>query len=185
MPAPLVLRRFLVALVAVVMVALPVGQAAASVPTGKPVTIPIDDTFVAPNLTAGCGFEVIAHFHGTIRVTEDPETGAFLARFAIKRDFIGPGGSLTSPDVGLDRLVSQTIDGDVLVLVIASSGSLPYRQVVPGYGVIVANTGLQLVEITIDLSTGEELDFVFLKDVGLNLEFTDEAQAIICDYLAG
>jgi hypothetical protein len=185
MPAPLVLRRFLVALVAVVMVALPVGQAAASVPTGKPTTILVDDTFVAPNLTANCGFEVIAHFHGTIRVTEDPETGAFFVRYAIKRDFIGPGASLSSPDVGLDRLVSQTIDGDILVLVIASSGNLPYQVAIPGYGIVASNTGLQVVEITIDMSTGEELDFVFLTDVGLNIEITPEGFAILCDYLEG
>lgn len=185
MSAPFVLRRYLIAFIALVMLALPVGHVAASVPTGKPTTIPIDDTFVAPNLTANCGFEVIAHFHGTIRVTEDPETGAFLVRYAIKRDFIGLGASLTSPEVGLDRLVSQTIDGDILVLVIASSGVLPHHLTVPGYGVIDANTGHQIVEITIDLSTGEELDFVFLKDVGLTIKVTAEEFAIICDYLAG
>jgi hypothetical protein len=185
MHAPLVLRRFVVALVALVTLALTVGQAAASVPTGKPITIPIDDTFVAPRLTANCGFEVTQHITGTIRVTEDPDTGAFLTRIALKRTFSGPGGSLTFPDVGLDKLLSRTIDGDILVDVIASSGVLPFRFVIPGHGIIAANIGRDVVSITVDLSTGEELDFVILEDAGLNLEFTDEDVAIICDYLAG
>jgi hypothetical protein len=185
MPAPLVLRRFVVTLVALVMLALAVGQAAASVPTGKPITIPIDDTFVAPNLTANCGFEVTLHEYGTIRVTEDPETGAFLARVALKRTFSGPGGSLTFPVVGLDKLLSRTIDGNILVDVVASSGVNAVRWVIPGHGIVVANIGRDVVRITVDLSTGEELDFVVLEDAGLNLDLTDEALAIICDYLAG
>jgi hypothetical protein len=185
MRAPLPVHRFALTLVALITCALPVGHAAGSAPTGQPVTVQIDDEFVESSFTAGCGFEVIMHVNGSIRVTEDPETGDWMARYALKRSLTGRGGSLSFPDDGLDKVISVVIEGDIAVLELATHGVLPYQLVVPGYGPVAANIGRDLYQFTINLSTGEESDFVLVDDAGLNLELNDEGLAAICDLLNG
>jgi hypothetical protein len=157
--------------------------------SNKPTVLYFDDTFEAPNLTRECGFPVTAHFVGTISVSVHPN-GVQIERVNFRRNFIGPVNSLTVVDVGVDK-ITQTVspDGNMVVLSITTTGSLPYHQVVPGHGSIGNNSGHEILQITLewDEELGEyvEVDFQVLFDAGPNDELTDEDFAVICDYLAG
>jgi hypothetical protein len=150
--------------------------------------VSIDDTFLAPNLTAHCGFDVWAHVVGTIR-TSVQRNGVEIDRVNLRWIFSGPGGSQTVVDTGVDK-ITETVspDGSTVVVTITSNGSLPYHQVVPGSGSVVNNSGHEIVQITLqrDEATGEyvEVDFQVLFDAGPNDEITDEDFAVICEALA-
>lgn len=154
----------------------------------NPTVIDIDDTFLAPNLTRRCGFDVWAQFVGTI-TTSVRRDGVLIERVNLRRIFTGPGGSLTVVDVGVNK-ITETIspDGTTVVLTITAAGSLPYHQVVPGQGSVGNNSGREVLQITLewDEAAGEyvEVDFQVLFDAGPNDELTDEDFALICEQLA-
>jgi hypothetical protein len=156
--------------------------------SNNPTVISIDDTFLAPNLTAQCGFDVWAHFVGTI-TTSVQHNGVLIERYNLRRIFTGPGGSLTVVDVGVDK-ITETIspDGTTVVITIASTGSLPYHTVVPGHGSVVNNAGHEILQIILawDEAAGEyvEVDYQVLFDAGPNDEPDDADTAVICAALA-
>ncbi len=156
--------------------------------SNKPTVTYIDDTFLAPNLTRQCGFDVWAHFVGTI-TSSVRRDGVLIERVNLRRIFAGPGGSLTVVDVGVDKL-TETIspDGTTVVITIATTGSLPYHFVVPGHGSVVNNAGHELLQITLewDEAAGEyvEVDFQVLFDAGPNDGVTAADNAVICAALA-
>jgi hypothetical protein len=163
----------------------PDGVRAAPGPnSNKPMVTYIDDTFLAPNLTAQCGFDVWAHFVGTIRSSVRKD-GVLIERINLRRIFTGPGGSLTVVDTGVDK-ITETIspDGTTIVITITSNGSLPYHTVVPGHGTVANNAGHEVIQITLewDEAAGEyvEFDFQFLADAGPNDDFSDADYVVIC-----
>jgi len=155
--------------------------------SNKPTVIYIDDTFLAPNLTSQCGFDVWAHFVGTI-TTSVRRDGLLIDRVNLRRIFTGPGGSLTVVDVGVNK-ITETIsaDGTTVVITVTAAGSLPYHQVVPGHGSVVNNSGREIVQITLewDEAAGEyvEVDFQVLSDSGPNDELSAADYALICEQL--
>jgi hypothetical protein len=165
----------LVALAA--LLALPGGALAA-----KPQTIPVDDEFVDDFLTDACGFEVIHTVTGTIRVSEDAQ-GFFLARFSLKHTLTGPGGSLSFPDVGIDKLRAVSDDGVTRVETVMATGVLGLRIVVPGEGVVAANTGREIRVFTFNRETGE-FSFELAVDSGLDKPLEGAALDAVCDALA-
>jgi hypothetical protein len=154
----------------------------------KPTVIYIDNAFLAPNLTVQCGFDVWAHFVGTI-TTSVQRKGVLMERVNLRRIFTGPGGSLTVVDVGVDKS-TETIspDGTTVVISITTTGSLPYHTVVPGHGSVANNAGHEILQITLewDEAAGEyvEVDFQVLFDAGPNDELGDADYAVICAQLA-
>ncbi len=109
----------------------------------KPEVIDVDDAFVDGFLTEACGFEVTHTVDGTIRVSESKD-GLFLARFSLKHTLIGPGGTLSFPDVGIDKLLTVEDDGVTRVETVMATGVLGLRIVIPGQGVVAANTGREI-----------------------------------------
>jgi hypothetical protein len=180
MPAFVRLRLAALGLVALAaLLAVPGGALAA-----KPQTIPVDDVFVDEFLTDACGFEVVHTVTGTIRVSEDKD-GLFLARFALKHTLTGPGGSLSFPDVGIDKLLTVADDGVTRVETVMATGVLGLRIVVPGQGVVAANTGREVRVFTFDVATGQVTDFRLAADSGLDKPLEGDALAAVCAALAG
>ena len=161
------------------MLAAPRGVVAA-----PPEVFPVNDEFVAPFLTEQCGFEVLRRETGTIRVTRDADGNVLLARINVKITLIGPGGTLTYPDVGIDKLLAVEENGTTRIETVMATGILGIRVVVPGEGVVVANVGREIRTITFDTVTGEFISFDVSEDSGLNLAFDDDAIATICAALA-
>ncbi|HMM42030.1 MAG TPA: hypothetical protein PKA95_09030, partial [Thermomicrobiales bacterium] len=135
-----------------------------------------------------CGFDVWAHFVGTITSSVRGD-GGLIDRVHLRRIFSGPGGSLTVVDVGVDT-ITETIspDGTTVVITVTTTGSLPYHSVVPGHGTVANNAGHEILQITLewDEVAGEyvEVDFQVLFDAGPNDDFSDEDYAMICAELA-
>jgi hypothetical protein len=166
-------------MVLVSVLVLPGGSLAA-----KPETIQVDDTFVDEFLTQACGFEVTHSVTGTIRVSENAE-GLFLARFSLKHTLTGSGGSLSFPDVGIDKLLTVADDGVTHVETVMSTGVLGLRIVVPGEGIVAANTGREIRIFTFDSETGEFLSFELAVDSGLDSPLEGAALESVCTALAG
>lgn len=114
-------------------------------------TFPVDDTFVLGDCD---GFSVIEHVEGTVKVsTHFDQDGNFvmeIVRFSLHHTYTNSvtGASLSSPDVGIDKIVSND-DGSASVSVIGIVG----RIVVPGEGLVFAHLG----KIMFDADTGEVL----------------------------
>jgi hypothetical protein len=68
-----------------------------------------------------------------------------------------------------------------------ATGILSLRFVIPGEGLVIANTGREIRQFTIDLATGEVVGFELLFDAGHSPEELDEAAAVaaICAPLSG
>lgn len=160
------------------LLALPGGALAA-----KPQTIAVDDAVVDDFLTDACGFEVLHTVAGTIRVSEDAQ-GFVLARFSLKHTLTGPGGSLAFPDVGIDKLLAVDADSGTRVETVLATGVLGIRIVVPGHGVVAANTGREIRVFTIDPATGEVTDFRLEADTGLDRQLDAAGLAAVCAALA-
>jgi hypothetical protein len=109
-------------------------------------TIAVDDTFVLGDCN---GFSVIEHVEGTVKVsTHFDKDGNFtmeIVRFGLRHTYTNSetGASLSSPDVGIDKVGS----GEVNVIGIVS------RIVVPGEGLVFAHLG----KIVFEAETGEVL----------------------------
>jgi len=149
----------------------------------KPEVIAVNDAFVDRFLTEACGFEVTHTVVGTIRVSESKD-GLFLARFSLKHTLIGPGGTLSFPDVGIDKLLTVEEDGVTRVETVMATGILGLRIVIPGQGVVAANTGREIRVFTFDAVTGKFLSFELAADSGLDRPLEGDALAAVCDALA-
>src|SRR4051794_38489991 len=68
------------------------GSVGAAPNPHKPIVLAVDDTFIAPNLTAHCGFDVTAHVVGTFTF-KVKSSGVELDRYRLQYVFTGPGGS--------------------------------------------------------------------------------------------
>lgn len=157
--------------------------AASAAPTDTFEVIPVDEAFVDEFLTDSCGFEVKHTISGTIKVSEDRQ-GLYLARIRLKHALIGPGGTLTFPDVGIDKLLAVADDGVTRVETVMATGVLSLRVVIPGRGVVAANTGREFRLITFDAQTGEFLSFEVIVDSGLDRPLEGAALAAVCEALS-
>jgi hypothetical protein len=153
----------------------------------KPIVLPVDETFPAPNLTNRCGFDVTAHVFGTFTVKVLP-SGVEIDRIRYQHVFSGPGGSVAYNHVENIKFTAITSPDGTLVETIAATGTLLYHSVVPGHGSIGNNNGREILQFTwqYDEELGEyvEVDFQVLFDSGPNDEFTDADFAVVCAELA-
>ena len=155
----------------------------------KPIVLPVDETFLAPNLTRHCGVDVWVHLFGTETVSLRP-SGAESYQLRLTYVFSGPGGSQTLKRIENGTITTTTSPDGTLVETITVTGQLPspLHQVVPGHGSLSNNSGREVVQITYqyDEELGEyvETDFQVLFDAGPNDELTDADFAVICEQLA-
>ena len=143
----------------------------------------VDDKFVDEFLTEECGFEVLHTIAGTVKSSVDKD-GLFLFRFRLKHELIGPGGTLSFPDVGIDRDLAVVEEGDNTVVTLQATGVLALRIVIPGKGAVAANTGREIRRITFNTETGDLVDFEVLVDSGLDKPLEGAALAAVCEALA-
>ena len=153
----------------------------------KPIVIPVDETFQAPNLTRICGFSVMAHVLGTIAVSTRPG-GVGFDRVRFQYDFIGPGGSRSVTVIENYTYTTIASPDGTLVETLTITGRLRYHNIVPGLGSISNNAGREVLLITYqydeELSEYVEVDFQVLFDAGANDPPTDADFAVICAELA-
>jgi hypothetical protein len=172
-------RRTAVALAALALLFAAPGGMLAAPPPDRLQVIPVDDSFTDEFLTDACGFAVIHDVIGTIRVSVDTR-GLFLARSALTHTLTGPGGSLSFPDVGIDKQLAVADDGVNHVETVMATGVLGLRIVIPGQGVVAANTGREVRIFTFDVATGELTDVQVDVDSGLDKPLAGAALAAVC-----
>jgi hypothetical protein len=143
----------------------------------------VDDVFVDDFLTEECGFEVTHTVTGTIKSSVGRD-GLGLFRFRLKHELIGPGGTLGFPDVGIDKDLAVVEDGDTTVFTVMATGVLGLRIVIPGQGVVAANTGRETRIFTVDTATGELISFEVIVDSGLDRPLEGAALDAVCQALA-
>ena len=163
------------------------GAATAAPPTDKFEVIVVDEAFVDAFLTEQCGFTVLHTIEGTVKLSgsrnETGELIADMARISLTHTWIGPSGaSLTSPDVGVDR-ITYNADGSVT----AAANGIFLRIVVPGEGLVVAYIGHRVTVLTFDPVTGAFLSAETIVEAGQQpRDFdVDEQMTAICTALAG
>lgn len=163
------------------------GAAGAAQNPNKPVELPVDETFPAPNLTAQCGFPVTAHVFGTFTFNVQP-SGVELWRIRYDHVFSGPGGSVSVNHIENVKFTSTTSPDGTIVDTITATGTLLYHNVLPGHGSIGNNSGREIIQITWQYDeasdTWVEVDFQVIFDSGPNDGFSDEDFALICAELA-
>ena len=130
-------------------------------------------------LSEVCGTDVWLDVtgHATFRIFGPPGAPTReINNFAIKRTFYSANGSISTVDVGPDR-VWYNDDGSIDLFVTGNIGSLN----VPGKGRVVANTGWTHIHITFIEEGGEiiEVDEV-VDQVGQH--FGDDVE-VFCDVL--
>jgi hypothetical protein len=83
--------------------------------------------------------------------------------------------------------VVATEDGSTRVETFMATGIFGLRVVIPGEGLVIANVGREVRQLTIDLETGEVVGFELLFDAGHSPEEFDEAAAVaaVCAALSG
>jgi hypothetical protein len=145
------------------------GTAAAAKPAIE--RIPIDETGTVP-----CGAYSLTHREqGFVVVhTQFDRHGDFrreVTSVSITHTITGPGGTLTSRDVGIDRLVVQE-DGSAILAVVG----LVSRFVVPGEGLVAIDVGI--VRLRFDGPGDPEPELLF--DAGRH----DDLEAALCGLLA-
>jgi hypothetical protein len=143
----------------------------------------VDEDFVDEFLTDECGFEVRHTIVGTVKSSVGRD-GLTLSRFRLKHELIGPGGTLSFPDVGIDKELAVVEDGDTTVATVQATGVLSLRIVIPGQGVVAANTGREIRVFTIDTATGEVINFELIVDSGLDRPLEGAALHAVCEALA-
>ena len=143
----------------------------------------VDAEFVDEFLTDECGFEVLHTVVGTVKSSVDKK-GLLLFRFRLTHELIGPGGTLSFPDVGIDKELAVVEEGDNTVVTVQATGVLSLRIVIPGQGVVAANTGREIRRTTFNTETGEFVDFEVLVDSGLDKPLEGAALAAVCEALA-
>jgi hypothetical protein len=143
----------------------------------------VDEDFVDDFLTDACGFEVRHTITGTIKSSIGRD-GLALFRFRLKHELIGPGGTLGFPDVGVDKDLAAVEDGDTTIFTVQATGVLALRVVIPGQGVVAANTVREIRIITVDTATGELISFEVIVDSGLDRPLEGKALEAVCEALA-
>jgi hypothetical protein len=143
----------------------------------------VDVEFVDEFLTDECGFEVTHTVTGTVKSSVGRD-GLILFRYRLKHELIGPGGTLSFPDVGIDKELAAVEGGDTRVATVQATGVLSLRIVIPGQGVVAANTGREIRLIMFDTATGEILSFEVLVDRGLDRPLERAALDAVCEALA-
>ncbi len=162
------------------------GTAGAAQNPNKPVELSVDETFLAPNLTSRCGFDVWAHVYGTFTIKAHPG-GADLLRFRYTHTFSGPGGSVSVKRVENARATLTVSPDGTEVESITATGTLMYHMVLPGHGSIGNNSGREVFQVTwAQDASGNwyEVDYQVFFDSGPNNELSDAEFALICEYLA-
>ena len=127
---------------------LAVGVFASPAAAGKPLIdrVEVDDSSQHEFLSEACGTDVWVDVtgHATFRIYGDVNDPIReLNTFAIRRTFSSANGSISTVDVGPDR-VWYNDDGSIDLFVTGNIGSLH----VPGKGRVVANTGWTQIHIT-------------------------------------
>jgi hypothetical protein len=143
----------------------------------------VNDIFEDEFLTEECGFAVTHTVTGTIKSSVDQD-GLALFRYRLWHELIGPGGTLSFPDVGIDKDLAAVQDGDTTVFTVQATGVLALRIVIPGQGVVAANTGREIRLITVDTTTGEIIAFEVIVDSGLDRPLEGAALEAVCEALA-
>jgi hypothetical protein len=143
----------------------------------------VDAVFVDEFLTEECGFEVTHTVTGTVKSSVG-RNGLSLSRFRLRHELIGPGGTLSFPDVGIDKELAVVEEGDTTVTTVMATGVLSLRIVIPGQGVVAANTGRETRITTVDTATGEFISFEVIVDSGLDRPLEGAALDAVCQALA-
>ncbi len=163
------------------------GTVGAAPNPNKPIVLPVDETFPAPNLTRRCGFPVTAHVFGTVTIVSTPG-GVQIEHVRFEHVFTGPGGSQTVNQIANVKINMTTSPDGTLVETITLTGQLMYHQIVPGTGSIGNNSGRIVEQVTYqydqELKEWVEVDFQVLFDSGPNDELTAADFALICAQLA-
>ena len=143
----------------------------------------VDAVFVDEFLTEECGFEVTHTVTGTVKSSVG-RNGLSLSRFRLRHELIGPGGTLSFPDVGIDKELAVVEEGDTTVTTVMATGVLSLRIVIPGQGVVAANTGRETRITTVDTATGDFISFEVIVDSGLDRPLEGAALDAVCQALA-
>ncbi len=176
------------ALIGIVPVLASPGSVGAEPGPYKPIVLPVDETFLAPNLTRHCGVPIEAHVFGTVTAKLLP-TGVQTEHVRLEYVFSGPGGSLSNLSLVENVKITTTTSPDgTLVETVTATGKLLHHNVVPGHGALANNSGREIVQFTwqYDEELGEYVlvDFQVLFDAGPINELTDADFAVICEALA-
>ena len=145
------------------------GTAAAAKPVIE--RIPVDESSTIP-----CGaYSLTNHETGFVVVhTQFDRNGDFrgeLVSISITHTITGPGGTVTSRDVGVDRLVVQE-DGSAILAVVG----LVSRFVIPGEGLVAAEVGI--IRLRFDGPGDPTPELLF--EAGRH----DDLEAALCELLA-
>jgi hypothetical protein len=143
----------------------------------------VNAVFVDDFLTDECGFEVTHTVTGTVKSSVG-RNGLSLSRFRLRHELIGPGGTLGFPDVGIDKELAVVEEGDTTVTTVMATGVLSLRIVIPGQGVVAANTGRETRITTVDTATGDFISFEVIVDSGLDRPLEGAALDAVCQALA-
>jgi hypothetical protein len=143
----------------------------------------VNAVFVDDFLTDECGFEVTHTVTGTVKSSVG-RNGLSLSRFRLRHELIGPGGTLSFPDVGIDKELAVVEEGDTTVVTVQATGVLSLRVVIPGQGVVAANTGREIRRSTFDTATGDFISFEVIVDSGLDRPLEGAALDAVCEALA-
>jgi len=160
---------------------LAVGVFASPAAAGKPLMdrVDIEDSFRDDFLSEVCGTDIWLDVsgHAIFRIFGDPnDPTRELNSFAIMRTFTSANGSISTVDVGPDR-VWYNDDGSIDIFVTGNIGSLH----VPGKGRVVANTGWTHVHITFIEEGGEIIEVDEVVDQA-GQHFGDDVE-VLCDVL--
>ena len=156
---------------------LAVGVFASPAAAGKPLMdrVDIEDSFRDDFLSEVCGTDIWLDVsgHAIFRIYGDVnDPTRELNTFAIRRTISSANGSISTVDVGPDR-VWYNDDGSIEIFVTGNIGSLT----VPGKGRVVANTGWTQLHITFT-EDGDVVEVV--NQVGQH--FGDDVE-VLCDVL--
>lgn len=154
-------RSLVLASLATILALAVAGPALAAKPETE--RIVLHDSFLEPDLTAACGFDVhlVGEGHITFRLFSD-ESGApvrELNNYAIRLTLSSEWASLRMTDVGADR-VAYLPDGSLILIVIGNVQSVN----IPGEGRVYFDVGRVVSRITFD-ANGEPT-FTVLSEAG-------------------
>jgi hypothetical protein len=83
-----------------------------------------------------------------------------------------------------DLALVRSEGGDTTVATAQATGVLSLRIVIPGQGVVAANTGREIRIFTIDTATDEVISFEVMVDSGLDRPLEGAALHAVCEALA-
>jgi hypothetical protein len=162
------------------------GAVGAAPGPNKPIVLPIDEVFPAPNLTNQCGFDVWTHLVGTFTF-KVLASGVEIDKIREQYVFSGPGGSFAVKHLENAKYTATASPDGTLVESLTITGQLRFHPVIPGHGSLGNNSGREVLQITwqFDEDLGEyvEVDFQVLFDSGPNDELSAEDYAVLCALL--